>query len=256
MTKRIKPGKPLRSSLASHHHEPEEEVRTITEHLQSFVEGREVAVFSLLAVILLAGGGFGVYHFLRANANSMAAERVSVAYAAYRETLFGDPLTPSPTPPAPDPEEVAGRATALEKAAQASEGTTAGRLGEYLAGNGFLRAGQPAQAIPLLERATRQLADQRDLDAFALQALAQAYEAAGQLAKAQGAYERLSSFPGTSFRAEGLLGSARTLWAQGKHQEAAEAYEKARAEFPEALGGSQTPLQVKVNDLEAAAPGG
>lgn len=258
MPKRIKPGKPLRESLASHHHQPEEEVLTYTQKLQAFVEGREVMIFSILAIVVLVGGGLGIVYFLRANAASLAAERVSVAFADYRRTIFGSPLAPSPTPPPWEPEMAAEKAQAIARVAEESEGTPAGTLGDYLAGNAYLRAGEPEKAIPLLEAADRKLAGRAGLGDFARQALAHAYEAAGESGKAQAAFERLAASTGASFRVEGLLGTARALWAQGKKQEALQAYEKARAEFPEVVGSppgpAPAPLDVKISDLGSATP--
>ena len=95
MTKRMKPPKPLRDSLASHRLEPEEEVATYARRVQSLVEGREILFFSLLVAIVLILGGGGVYWFVKSNTESLAAERLSVAYAAYRKVLFpGATTTP------------------------------------------------------------------------------------------------------------------------------------------------------------------
>jgi len=264
--KRLKPGKPLRESLASHHHEPEEEVRTYTERLQHLVEGREVLIFSILAVVILAGGGFGIFTFLRANTASLAAERVSVAYADYRETLFGSPLETGPSNPPWEPAQVAEKAAAIARVASETEGTPAGKLAEYLAGNAYLRAGEPGKALPLLEAASRKLTGQPALEDFALEALGYAQEGAGQPEKALETFQRLAASTRASFRAEGLLGSARMLWAQGKHQEALETYQKARTEFPDYAGNPPAemadalaatvaaPLEVKTTDMSDAPP--
>ncbi len=254
MPKRIKPEKPLRESLASHHHEPEEEVRTLTHRLQAFVEGREVMVFSIVAAIVVLSGGFGIVSFLRANEASLAAERVSVAYADYRTTLYGNPLVPGTTQPPWEPEMAAEKAEVLARIAAESEGTPAAGLGDYLAGNAYLRAGEPEKALPLLETAVSTLARNPGLQAFALQALGYGYEAAGKPEEAGKTFKRLAASQGSSFRAEGLLGTARALWAQGRKQEALESYQKARTEFPDAVGSPPgemaPPLEIVTTDLQ------
>ncbi|MDP3938755.1 MAG: tetratricopeptide repeat protein [Deltaproteobacteria bacterium] len=258
MPKRIKPEKPLRESLASHHHQPEEEVRTYTQHLQAYVEGREVLIFSIVAAIVVLGGGFGIFYFLRANEASLAAERVSVAYADYRTILYGNPLVPGTTQPPWEPEMASEKAEVLARISSESEGTPAARLGDYLAGNAYLRAGEPEKAVPLLETAVSTLDRNPELQAFALQALGYGYEAAGKPEEAGKTFERLAAFQSSSFRVEGLLGTARALWAQGRKQEALETYRKARTEFPDAVGGPPgemaPPLEIVTTDLQGATP--
>ena len=248
MPKRIKPEKPLRESLASHNIEPEDEVRTFTSKLQSFVEGREVLIFSILAGVILLLGGGGILWFLKSNEESLAADRLGAAYADYRKALFGDPLNPrSATPPAGgDLEE---KALALARIAEDHDGSRAGALAEYLAGNADLRAGEPEKAIPLLETAVKKISADRRVHSYALGALGAAYEDEGEAEKALAAYQDLTGSRTPRFRVEGLLGSARALWAMERKEEALLLFEKARTEFPEFAGDE--PLKVRVRDVEA-----
>ncbi len=251
MPKRIKPGKPLRDSLTSHKIAPEEEVRTFTAKLQSFVEGREVLIFSILAVVVLIFGGGGVVWFLKSNEESLATDRLGAVYADYRKALFGDPMTSrSPAPPVWEPGDLEQKALALARLAEDHEGSRAGTLAEYLAGNAYLRAGEPEKAIPLLETAVKKIPPNRRAHRYALAALGAAYEDEGEAEKALAAYQDLTGSLSPRFRVDGLLGSARALWALERKEEALVLFEKARSEFPEVAGDPSGALEVRTRDLD------
>lgn len=250
MPKRIKPEKPLRESLASHKSEPEDEVRTFTAKLQRFVEGREVLIFSILAGVVLLLGGGGVLWFLKSNEESLAADRLGVAYADYRKALFGDPLTPRSATP-PTGVNLEEKALALARIARDHDGSRAGALAEYLAGNAYLRAGEPDKAIPLLETAVQKIPANRPAYRYALGALGAAYEDEGLAEKALAVYQELSGLLSPRFRVEGLLGSARALWTLERKAEALVLFEKARTEFPEVAGDAPGALAVRVRDADA-----
>ncbi|MFQ5458581.1 MAG: tetratricopeptide repeat protein [Myxococcota bacterium] len=248
MTKRIKPEKPLRESLASHRSEPEEEVRTLTAKVQTFVEGREVLLFSILAVAVLVAGGLGVMWFLKSNEETLAADRLGVAYAGYRATLFGDPLNPAPQPPQWVPRDVAEDAGAMAALAGEHGRSRAGRMARYLAGNAYLRAGDPGKAIPLLEAAVAELPEPGEMRNYALDALASAYEDQEAPEKALEAYARLATSETPRFKLDGLLGRGRALWALGRKEEAMAAFTQAQTEFPQMAQAPPADLDVVVRD--------
>jgi tetratricopeptide (TPR) repeat protein len=247
LTKRIKPDKPLRDSLVSHRGAPEEDVRTLAGRLQAIVEGREILFFSILVGVLVVIGGGGLIWFLKSNEESMARERLSVAYAAYRDALYAGPSNTQTPSHSVDAALLQEKAEAMAKLAEEHAGIPSGALASYLAGNAFLRAGSPDRAVPLLQSATQRLAPGSLVRGFALEALGYAQEAEGHSDRALVAFTTLSQAMEPVLRLEGLLGRARALSSQGKEAQARKARETAQAEFPgaEGLGGSP-PLGVQV----------
>lgn len=247
MTKRIKPDKPLRDSLVSHRAIPEEEVRTFAARIQALVEGREILFFSIFLGALVLIGGTGLVWFLKSNEESMARERLSVAYAAYRDALYVGPTVTRTPVQNVEPALLLEKAEAMARLAEEHGGSPSGALASYLAGNAYLRAGSPELAVPLLQAATEKLDRGSAAWAFALEALGYAQEAEGRPDLALDAFTALSQVMEPRFRLEGLLGRARALSSQGMEAEAQEARKTAVAEFPGAGGpGQRPPLSVKV----------
>jgi tetratricopeptide (TPR) repeat protein len=247
LTKRIKPDKPLRDSLVSHRAAPEEEVLTLATRIQAIVEGREILFFSILVGALVVIGGTGLVWFLKSNEESMARERLSVAYAAYRDALYVGPSATRTPVQNVDPALLLEKAEAMAVLAEEHAGSRSGALSSYLAGNAYLRAGSPEKAVPLLQAATENLDRGSPAGAFALEALGYAQEAQGRPDLALDAFTALSQVVEPRFRLEGLLGRARALSSQGKEEAAQEAREAALAEFPDAVGSApRPPLNVQV----------
>lgn len=234
MAKTLKPDKPLRESLASRHHStPEEEVRTLAQHLQEFVEGREVILFSILVGIVLALGGGGILWFLRANEADIAREKLGQAYAGWRQVYF-PPGTPGATPPAPAaPEVQIEKAQAMEQVAREFPDTRAAAMADYLAGNAYLQAGSPERAAPLLRSAIERFGTEDPARPFAQSAIAGALEDQGKVEEALAAWTALMSFPSPEWKLGGLVGRGRVLERQGKQKEALAVYATVAAEFPE-----------------------
>jgi len=234
LSKTLKPEKPLRESLVSHHRAtPEEEVRTIAQHIQEFVEGREVIFFSILVAILLALGGSGILWFLRSSEADIAREKLGQAYAAWREVYFptGAPGAPPPAPAAPEVQ--IEKARSIEAVAREFPDTRAGAMASYLAGNAYSQAVRPEQAVPLLEAALNRFGEKDPARPFAQSALAAALEDGNQTQAALEAWTALMAFPSPRWKLAGLLGRGRNLERQGKADEARAVLATIVTEYPE-----------------------
>ncbi len=243
MAKTLKPDKPLRESLASHRPvTPEEEVRTIAEHVQEIVEGREVFFFSILVAIVLALGGGGILWYLRSNEADLAREKLGQAYAGWREVFF-PPGEPGAPPPAPaDPEVQIEKAQAIEQVAREFPGTRPGAMANYLAGNAYLQAASPDRAVPLLRAALAGFGANDPARPFAQSALAGSLEDQGQVEEALNAWTALMAVPSPEWKLEGLLGRGRILERQGRKSEAQAIYATVAAEFPEQARAMGLPM--------------
>jgi tetratricopeptide (TPR) repeat protein len=234
LAKTLKPGKPLRDSLASHRAKPEEEIKTVAMRVQEVVQGREVFFFSILVAVVLMLGGGAIYWFLKTNQASLATEQLSVAYAAYREAVYPSSATPQlPASPAASPATVAEKAEAMARIAHDFPDNRAGAMASYLAGNAYLRAGMAAKAIPLLQNAVKKLLPSDAARPFAMTALGTALEDEGRADQALAAYGGLESVDNNLWKFEGLLGRARVLKSEGKGKEADGILADLPAKFPE-----------------------
>jgi tetratricopeptide (TPR) repeat protein len=234
LAKTLKPGKPLRESLASHRAKPEEEIKTVAMRVQEIVQGREVFFFSILVAMVLLIGGAVVYWFLKSNETSLAAEQLSVAYAAYREAVYPSSAAPQPSAsPAASPATVAEKAQAMARIAHEFPDNRTGAMASYLAGNAYLRAGMTAKAIPLLQSAVKRLRPADAARPFAMSALGTALEDEGRPKEALAVYGELESVGNEPWRFEGLLGRARVLKSEGKGKEAEGILDGLAAKFPE-----------------------
>ncbi len=251
MSKTLKPDKPLRESLLSHHRStPEEEVRTIAQHIQEFVEGREVIFFSILVAILLALGGGGILWFLRSSESDIAREKLGQTYAAWREVYFP---TGAPGAPPPAPEVQIEKARSIEGVAKEFPDTRPGALASYLAGNAYAQAGRAEEAVPLLEAALVRFEAKDPARPFAQSALASALEDQGQTQAALKAWTALMAYPSPEWKLAGLLGRRRILERAGKNDEARAILATVIAEFPEetrALGFPVTPAPAPGSELK------
>jgi tetratricopeptide (TPR) repeat protein len=236
--------------------EPEEEVATYARRVQSLVEGREVPIFSLLVAIVLILGGGGIYWFVKSNAESLAAERLSVVYAAYRKVLFPGATT---TPVAMDPVVQAAlseKADGIAIVADEHSSGPTGALASYLAGNAYLRAGKPAEAIVHLEKALERMREGGEAWLIALEALGYALENAEQPEQALEVFTRLSESREPRFRLEGLLGRSRTYRELGRVEDAELARATAETEFLEGSPGAPPGLQVRTRETPGDATTG
>ncbi|OGP86444.1 MAG: hypothetical protein A2Y95_08385 [Deltaproteobacteria bacterium RBG_13_65_10] len=236
MAKTLKPSKPLRESLASHRGQPEEEIKTLAMRVQHVVEGREIIFFSLIVAVLLVFGGAGIYWFLKSNEASLAKEKLSVAYAAYREAVYPAPTSASSvTPPSADPATVAEKAEALARVAHEFPDSRAGAMASYLAGNAYLRADSPAKAVAFLRTAVDKLAPGDPVRPFAIAALGYALEDDGKADEALGIFAKLSALSDSRWQMEEALARARILRSQGKNKEAEGILAGLATRFPEQM---------------------
>ena len=183
----------------------------------------------LIAVgaIAVISAGIWAWHYFSHRSSLKASDALQVALELYRRPIKGERGAEDEGDKKPFENAKERARAALEKfqyVIQEFSGTDVARLAHLYAGNCHFTLGQTTEAIASYEKFANS-APEPHLQALAIENLGYAYEQKKDLAKAQEAFERLSS--GKVSPERGFYHLARLHAARGDKAKAKEMYQKA-----------------------------
>jgi tetratricopeptide (TPR) repeat protein len=184
--------------------------------------------------VLLGGGGVAVASYLSSRGDNEGARALSSALKVVERPVRTDaPPTPDDEPPfASQTEKDEALIKELANVRQKYPRSRAAITADLPLGEAQLRLGRPDEALRSFQDFLKASAADDPLRAEALEGEGYAYEAKGQLDQALSSFDALSKSKTEFLGGMGLYHRGRILVAQGKKQEAAEAFAQISTSFP------------------------